>query len=91
MRVPWTARILNQSTLKEINTQYSLEELMLKLKLQNLGHLMPRADSLEKTPMLGKTEGKRRGWQRIRLLDGIICSMNMNLGKLQETVKDREA
>ena len=64
MRVPWTARILNQSTLKEINTQYSLEELMLKLKLQNLGHLMPRADSLEKTLMLGKIEGKRRRGQQ---------------------------
>ena len=92
LRVPWTARRSNQSILKEINPEYSLEGLMLKLNLQYLGHLMQRANSLEKTLMLGKIEGrKRRGWQRMRWLDGIIHSMDMNLSKLKETVKDREA
>ena len=81
MRVPWTAKRSNQSVLKEINYDYSLEELMLKLKLQYFGHLMRRADSLEKTLMLGKTEGKRKGWQRMRLLDRITDSMDMNLSK----------
>ena len=92
LRVPWTARRSNQSILKEINPEYSLERLMLKLKLQHFGHLMQRTDSLEKTLMLGKTEGRRRReWQRMRWLDGIIDSMNMGLSKLQEMVKDREA
>ena len=92
MRVPWTARRSKQSILKEINPEYSLEGLMLKLKLQHFGHLMRRTDSLEKTLMLGKTEGRRRReWQRMRWLDGIIDSMNMGLSKLQEMVKDREA
>ena len=91
LRVPWTARP-NQSILKEINPEYSLEGLMLKLELQYFGHLMQRADSLEKTLMLGKTEGKRRrGWQRMRWLDSITDSMGMNLRKLREIVKDREA
>ena len=83
MRVPWTARRSNQSMLKEISAEYSLEGLMLKLKLQYFGHLMQRTDSLEKTLMLGKTEGgKRRGRQRMRWLDGITDLMDMNLGKL---------
>ena len=91
MRVPWIARRSNQSVLKEINPDCSLEGLMLKLKLQYFGHLMQRANSLEKTMMLGKIEGKRRrGWQRMRRLDNITDSMDMNLSKLQETVEDRE-
>ena len=92
MRVPWTARRSSQSDLKEISPEYSLEGLILKLKLQYFGYQMRRADSLEKTLMLGKTEGKRRrGHQRMRRLDGITDSMDMNLSKLQETVKDRGA
>ena len=87
MRVPWTARRSNQSILKEINAEYSLEGLMLKLKLQYLGYLMQRASSLEKTLMVGKTEGKRRmGWQRMRWLDSIYDSGDVNLSKLQEIV-----
>ena len=92
LRVPWTARKSNQSILKEISPEYSLEGLMLKLKPGYFGHLMWRADSLKKTLMLGKTEGNRRkGWQKMRWVDSITDSIDINLSKLQEVVKDREA
>ena len=92
LRVPWAARISNQSVLKKINHEYSLEELMLKLKLQYFGYLTWKAYSLEKTPKLGKIEGRRRkGWQGMRWLDSFMDSMDINLNKLQEIVKDRKA
>ena len=92
LRVPWTARRWNKSILKEINPEYSLERMMLKMKLQYFGHLMWRTDLLEKTPVMGKIEGKRRrGWQKMRLLVGITDSMDMSLSKLQELVIHRKA
>ena len=90
LRVPWTARRSNQSILKEINPEYSLEGLMMKLKLQYFGHMMQTADLLEKIMILGNVNNRRRAWQRMRWLDGITETMGVNLGQLQEMVKDRE-